>query len=193
MNSQMPAVERIAILGWGSLIWDTSFTEFDKHRGPWSPDGPQITIEFSRISESRDGALTLVVDPDHGEGCTVHYAFSTRGCLEDVVCDLRCREGTTWASIGFVLSDGLRHQGRHAATTNTIREWLRAGGASKGSCGRISNRTSKSTVVPPSRSTRLYGTSKRSIRRGRRRRRSTFCEHPLSLNTPLRRALQGLA
>jgi len=121
-------VERIALLGWGSLIWDTRFPEFDKYRGPWLADGPRITVEFSRVSESRDGALTLVIDPDHGTACSVQYAWSKRQRLEDAVCDLRCREGTTWKNIGFVLADGSRYQARHEATLDAICEWSRAKG-----------------------------------------------------------------
>jgi len=43
---------KIAILGWGSLIWDARLlsintTLFDNG---WSSDGPDLPIEFSRVS-----------------------------------------------------------------------------------------------------------------------------------------------
>ena len=36
----------IAILGWGSLLWDERL-EFDDHHAPWELDGPNLEIEFS--------------------------------------------------------------------------------------------------------------------------------------------------
>lgn len=114
---------RIVLLGWGSLIWDKRFPDFDKHHQAWQPDGPNLMLEFSRVSGSRDGALTLVIDPEHGAACRVAYADSTRRSLEDTICDLRCREGTTWRNTGFILADGSREHGRDDATRDAIREW----------------------------------------------------------------------
>jgi hypothetical protein len=37
MNVEKPAL-KIAILGWGSLIWD-EWPEFDKHHEEWLPGG----------------------------------------------------------------------------------------------------------------------------------------------------------
>jgi hypothetical protein len=50
---------KIAILGWGSLLWDKSKREFDDQHDGWRFDGPVLKIEFSRISSSHDNALTL--------------------------------------------------------------------------------------------------------------------------------------
>ena len=46
--------ERIALLGWGSLLWDED-EEFDDLHGRWRYDGPALKLEFSRISKSRGG------------------------------------------------------------------------------------------------------------------------------------------
>ena len=56
---------RIAILGWGSLPWDDETErgrEFNRHLEgrTWCRHGPSLKLEFSRISESRNRALTLV-------------------------------------------------------------------------------------------------------------------------------------
>ncbi|MHC2302867.1 hypothetical protein [Rhizobium mongolense] len=67
MNEKKVAL-RIAILGWGSLIWDQR-PEFDMHHKGWLRGGPVLMLEFSRISESRKSALTLVIDNTHGEPC----------------------------------------------------------------------------------------------------------------------------
>lgn len=90
---------RIAILGWGSLLWEDS-PEFDRWHAPWAYDGPILKIEFSRISKSRSGALTLVIDDKHGTPTTVAWCLSKRATVDDAVCDLRCREGTTLGNIG---------------------------------------------------------------------------------------------
>lgn len=64
---------KIAIPGWGSLIWDKR-PEFDKHHEQWLQDGPVLKLEFSRISESRKDALTLVIDGVNGSECKTSYA-----------------------------------------------------------------------------------------------------------------------
>ena len=73
----------------------SSDLEFDKRHGPWSYDGPQLKIEFSRISRTRQGALTLVIDEKQGTLTTVAWCLSKRKDLGDATCDLRTREGTT--------------------------------------------------------------------------------------------------
>ena len=98
---------RIAILGWGSLLWD-KHSEFDRHHCDWQPDGPVLPLEFSHVSASRERALTLVIDPDHGTECQVAYAVSTRRCPEDAIADLRSREGTVMKRIEFLFANGNR-------------------------------------------------------------------------------------
>lgn len=99
---------KIAILGWGSLIWEKC-PEFDEWREDWCcDDGPAVKLEFSRISESRDGALTLVIDELNGDVCKVAYAISKRQYPDDSICDLRSREGTSLRRIGYYFADGSR-------------------------------------------------------------------------------------
>src|SRR5262245_9226344 len=107
---------KIAILGWGSLIWDER-PEFDENHGEWLPDGPVLKLEFSRISETRKGALTLVIDSDNGSDCVSAYAMSTRRNPDDAIADLRCREGTIMRRIGFYFRDGSRSCEPHVPET----------------------------------------------------------------------------
>ncbi len=94
---------KIAILAWGSLLWDEEANrEFDKWRKRWRYDGPTLKIQFSKISKSRQGALTLVIDLKHGVPTTVAWCLSKRQKLEDAVADLRCREGTAIENIGYI-------------------------------------------------------------------------------------------
>lgn len=120
-------MSKIAILGWGSLLWDKQ-PAFDDCHGAWEPEGPELRIEFSRVSSTRGGALTLVIDPDHGSACRVSYALSTRRAPEDVICDLRCREGTTRKNIGYYFTDGTAEQARDEATLNAVKAWALAKG-----------------------------------------------------------------
>lgn len=64
-----------------------------------------MPLEFSRISAKREGALTLVIDTDHGRLCTVQYAISHRTNPADAINDLRIREGTSRNRIGFWYAD----------------------------------------------------------------------------------------
>jgi len=113
---------RIAVLGWGSLLWDQR-PEFDDQHGQWEPNGPELMLEFSRVSKSRRGALTLVIEPTNGAPCRVAYAWSKRRDPEDAICDLRSREGTTRSNIGYHFADGSRNQSRDSTTLAAIQAW----------------------------------------------------------------------
>lgn len=89
---------RIAVLGWGSLIWDRRDLMLAQ---TFKPNGPSLPVEFSRVSLDR--RLTLVIDEAHGTPCTTHVAAS--GCLDldQAIDNLRRREGMPSADgIGFV-------------------------------------------------------------------------------------------
>ncbi|OQM76822.1 hypothetical protein BFN67_12470 [Pseudaminobacter manganicus] len=118
---------RIAILGWGSLIWDDGWPKFDEQRGEWLEDGPVLPLEFSRVSETRGSALTLVIDEEHGRECKVMYAMSKRRNPDDAIADLRDREGTILKRIGFYFPND-RSRKCEAPVPATIPEWA----ASKG-------------------------------------------------------------
>jgi hypothetical protein len=116
----------IAMLGWGSLLWDKSYREFEKHHTPWKFDGPVLKLEFSRKSESRLNALTLVIDPVRGEDCRVAYAVSKRRTMRKATDDLVAREQTIEKNIGYVLADGSRQRGRDANSLQAILQWAQA-------------------------------------------------------------------
>ena len=116
--------EKIAILGWGSLIWDAR-PDFDQHLMPWNSGGPRIPLEFSRKSTSRKNALTLVIDTDRGTKVQTLYAFSKRNDPRDAVCDLRSREGTIVENIGLLnRTTGEEHGNKKAI--KAIRNWAEA-------------------------------------------------------------------
>lgn len=88
---------RIAILGWGSLVWNPAGLP---HDGTWRADGPTLPIEFSRISP--DGRLTLIVDRRHGVAVRAAWTLSTRVVLDDAVSDLAARERCDASGIGWL-------------------------------------------------------------------------------------------
>lgn len=91
---------RIALLGWGSLLWEGGKT-FDDWHEPWQCDGgPLLKIEFSRVSSSRGGALTLVIDPENGTAFSVAWCLSRRELVGEAIDDLCKREQTTERNIG---------------------------------------------------------------------------------------------
>lgn len=116
---------KIAILGWGSLIWDPRKLECD---GAWQRGGPQLPLEFSRISS--DGRLTLVIDPEHGEAATTFYVTSSLTDLAEAIENLREREGLpSTQNIGFInLINSETHTRQNADLVERIRAWGRTNG-----------------------------------------------------------------
>jgi len=112
---------RIALLGWGSLLWEGG-AEFDAWHEPWHHDGPSLPIEFSRISRTRGGALTGVIDPEHGVPVRVAWCLSRRAAIAQAVEDLRTRERTAARRIGWVAPTGAG-SGRDAASRDAVRAW----------------------------------------------------------------------
>ena len=77
----------IAVLAWGSLVWDPCNLKVEK---TWHENGPGLPIEFTR--KSQDGRLTLVIYPQAKQVTTL-WALSTCATLEEAVENLRIREG----------------------------------------------------------------------------------------------------
>lgn len=189
---------RIAILGWGSLLWDDESDrgkEFNKHLADkkWHRDGPCLNLEFSRISESRNCALTLVLDYENGRPCQVRYALSNRRCWRDAACDVRTREGTILKRIGCYLPrepDENRWQNALDNTKANIREWARAKGIDVVVWTALGSNFQKKKSEPYS-----IQAAKRHLKsldpKGRQIAVQYIVQAPLAVNTPLRNAVQS--
>ena len=112
---------RIGILGWGSLLWDIdspkgktflSTLEAEDPEKAWSRadsiappnSGLDLNLEFSRVSRTRKGALTLVIDTVHCKDenrSRVYCATSRKTSIGAVVKDLAEREETPANNIGI--------------------------------------------------------------------------------------------
>lgn len=117
---------RIAVIGWGSLLWDLD--DLTPHvAGDWQVAlGPMLPFEFVRVSPKRKQALVVVIDGDHGVPCATSHIDSTRDVLEHAVEDLARRERTTSEHIGYVSRDGSAAQTRHHFARDTVSQWLRS-------------------------------------------------------------------
>jgi hypothetical protein len=116
---------KIAILGWGSLIWDSSELHLASN---WLEGGPILPIEFSRISD--DGRLSLVVDERHGVNVPTCYAHSSLTNLEKAIVDLQQREGTRRRDrIGFIdIAGGIASERARTKHANHVRHNHHRGG-----------------------------------------------------------------
>ena len=95
---------RIAILGWGSLIWDSRSLKIDGSIGNngWYSNGPYLPIEFARIS--KDGRLTLVIR-NGVKDQQVLYSISLYKNLDEAVLDLSVREECGKNKIGKYIKE----------------------------------------------------------------------------------------
>lgn len=112
---------RIAILGWGSLIWQPKELKYNQSFG-WKTDGPFLPIEFARIS--KDGRLTLVITAK-GTIVPTLYALSNYKTIDEAVLDLAIREGSGRKSIGVydkAKDEFLPNNFKH---TKEITEWIK--------------------------------------------------------------------
>lgn len=113
---------KIAILGWGSLLWQPKDLQFDTKIG-WSENGPMLPIEFARIS--KDGRLTLVIVKDLKDANKVktYFAISNYETLEEAVLNLAVREGCGREQIGSY-DKSKKTFSKEAFFDKNIPEWI---------------------------------------------------------------------
>jgi hypothetical protein len=120
---------KVAILGWGSLVWDPRELKEWIENG-FKSGGPKLPIEFSRIS--KDHRLTLVIDQLHGAEVPTRFAISKRPALSKAIEDLCERERTVKEHIGFtdLIGDqaSFREHPNHAFAHDLIVPWLKTSG-----------------------------------------------------------------
>jgi hypothetical protein len=117
---------KIAVIAWGSLIWDRRNLEVI---GDFVANGPKLSLEFSRTS--RDGRLTLVIDEELGGLCSTFSVQSAFDDLNRAIDNLRLREGMpTTKGVGFIDLQGGRVSPsalqRHPQAVQTIKSWAEA-------------------------------------------------------------------
>jgi len=111
---------KFALLAWGSLVWNPGEL---KITGDWKKDGPCLPIEFAR--KSGDGRLTLVLFPGAKKVKTL-WAFAKSRDLQEVICNLARREGTTTNNIGYVsITDGQKTKKDEVHVLPIIESWAK--------------------------------------------------------------------
>jgi hypothetical protein len=108
---------KIAILGWGSLIWCPGGLRV---RTRWYADGPSLPIEFARISQ--DDRLTLVIHPGSAKQST-YWALSEFTKLKDARQNPKIRERTRSEDIHHVLRDGTGEGDAAPGIAQKIASW----------------------------------------------------------------------
>ena len=106
---------RIAVIGWGSLIWQRRDLDIE---GRWHTTGPSLPIEFARRSEN--GRLTLVI-LNGADVQQTYWALSRLDTLDAARENLRERERTTPSNIHWAT-----HAAVHAdePAARLIQDWL---------------------------------------------------------------------
>ncbi len=115
---------RVAVIGFGSLIWDLD--DLAPHvAGDWQMYyGPVLPLEFSLVSRKRQHALALVIDHADGLSCPTCVIDSARETLEEAVADLAARERTAIDNIGFVDQITGDSHSAHETTRETLWGWI---------------------------------------------------------------------
>ena len=109
----------IICLGWGSLIWNTDPLVIS---GDWQKDGPTIPVEFLR--QSKDGQLTLIIEPGFPE-TTVLWAKMKTNDLGVARENLRQREG--WPKKEYI--GNWRQDSESPADIPSLANWSKQIGA----------------------------------------------------------------
>lgn len=94
---------KIAVIGWGSIIWDKGSL---KTTGDWRHDGPELPLEFCRISSPGKSKerLTLVLS-EIGTKCITYWDLMAATDLKTARNNLRDREGAVTDDIEIYLRD----------------------------------------------------------------------------------------
>jgi len=110
---------RIAIVAWGSLLWDQRTLKLSSR---WYADGPGLPLEFARASEN--GRLTLVLHEDSPLQQT-YWATSSFDSLGGARENLRARERcTTVAPIHVHTRSGKTHGEVPESVKRRMAAWL---------------------------------------------------------------------
>ena len=90
---------KIAYFAWGSLLWDSEGLNL---KNIWKKTNIFIPLNFSRISDNKNGRLTLVIDNINGISNSIYYAITKTNNLNIAIKNLKIREKTISKYIGYI-------------------------------------------------------------------------------------------
>jgi len=119
-------VSGIAVLGWGSLVWDQKGLQL---KSMWHTNGPCLPVEFARESGGQRATLVLL---DGVSPSRTLWARSTLNEMSAAAEDLRVREGPTRRSWIYQTDASGTHDmnGKQVVTSSApaVQSWLSAAG-----------------------------------------------------------------
>lgn len=115
-------MQRIACLGWGSLVWDARELPI---RTGWFNDGPLAPVEFLR--QSKDGRMTLVID-EGGQPVRLLWALMDATSVEAARRALGAREGIPAKNWPKHIGAWQRSDGAPPAAMPTLNHWAESCG-----------------------------------------------------------------
>ena len=179
----------VAIIGYGSLIWDLDDLA-PKVDGDWQMGtGPAMPVEFSRVSPKRKKALALVIENDLEHSSATSFIASKRTRLKDAMDDLAARERTHLGHIGWATRQG-DAQSCNDGVAQTVVTWLSETGYSAAVWTDLNGNFKDETGVPFSHeqaSSYLQNLPAESLHEAWR----YITYAPAETNTPFRRYLSG--
>ena len=113
----------IAIIAYGSLIWDEECLAPHIAGGWRRGRGPRLPVEFSRVSPKRKRALVLVIDESAPAPVPTSYTLSRRDDIETAARDLAARERAPLQTIGAATREG-HTVNCPPAIGGIVNEWL---------------------------------------------------------------------
>ena len=117
-------MSKIAVIGFGSLLWDLDDLA-PKVSGEWKMyEGPILPLEFSLVSRKRHYALALVIDYGDGAPCPTCVIDSVRSKIGAAIVDLANRERMDPTNIGFVDRNTGESHSHREETRNTLWNWI---------------------------------------------------------------------
>ncbi len=119
----------IAIIGYGSLLWDLGRLG-PRVRGDWQRGaGPRLPLEFSSVSRrKRPGALGVGIDADVGADCATAVIAAVAASVAEARRDLAEREEMEESRIGAVEPGTGLIAARVPAIGARIADWCRGEG-----------------------------------------------------------------
>ena len=106
---------KIVCLGWGSLVWKSGVLPVV---GEWHADGPELPIEFARVSDGGELATAICIN---AKPVPVLWATLATHSLSEACQALREREG-----IPEEREDGVGSLTLSSQTTGVLADWARA-------------------------------------------------------------------
>lgn len=106
---------KIVCLGWGSLVWKSGALPV---AGEWHPDGPELPIEFARVSDGGELATAICLN---ATPVPVLWAMLAAHSVGEACQALREREGIPEERV-----DGVGSLTLSSLTAGPLADWARA-------------------------------------------------------------------